>query len=299
MRRIASYLTNKSGFSDQFAAAAVGQTILGQPPGQRAENQAARDLLIREAFHQSKDRFGARRIQKDLEEDGHPCCLETIQASMKRQGLTPKAARKFKVTTDSKHSLPVAPNLLKRDFTAAGPNQKWAGDITYLQTTEGWLYLAVVIDLFSRKIIGWSMDTTMKASLVCDALNMALWRRKFPQGVIFHSDRGSQYCSESFRTILCENSLQQSMSRKGDCRDNACVESFFHSLKVEAVLYEPMMNREQMRQAVFEYIEVDYNRTRRHSSLGYVSPEKYELAEVAWFGVHFYCFRSLSVSPGI
>jgi len=250
-------------------------------PSLRAEKQALRDLLIREAFDRSKSRSGARRIQKELEEAGHSCCLKTIQDSMRRQNLTPKAARKFKVTTDSKHSLPVAPNLLKRDFSTTEPNQKWAGDITYLQTTEGWLYLAVVIDLFSRKVIGWSMDTTMKSSLVCDALNMALWRRKFPEGVIFHSDRGSQYCSETFRGVLSQQNLLQSMSRKGDCWDNACVESFFHSLKVESVLYEPMKNREQMRQAVFEYIEVDYNRTRRHSSLGYLSPEKYELAKVA------------------
>ena len=240
-----------------------------------------RDMLIREAFERSKCRSGARRIQRDLSDDGYPCCLKTIQASMKRQNLIPKAARKFKVTTDSKHSLPISPNLLKRDFSATAPNQKWAGDITYLQTTEGWLYLAVVIDLYSRKVIGWSMDTTMKADLVCNALSMALWRRKFPEGVIFHSDRGSQYCSGAFRGLLKEHSLLQSMSRKGDCWDNACVESFFHSLKVEAVHYEPMMNREQMRQAVFEYIGVDYNRTRRHSALGYLNPEKYELAEVA------------------
>ncbi len=250
-------------------------------PSKRAASQTARDMLIREAFHQSKDRSGARHLQKGLEENGHPCCLKTIQTSMKRQELIPKAARKFKVTTNSKHSLPVAPNLLERDFSATGANQKWAGDITYLQTTEGWLYLAVVIDLFSRKVIGWSMGTNMKASLVCDALNMALWRRKFPKNTIFHSDRGSQYCSEAFRTIFQENELLQSMSRKGDCWDNACVESFFHSLKVEAVMYEPMMNREQMRQSVFEYIEVDYNRIRRHSTLGYLSPEKFELAEVA------------------
>ena len=248
---------------------------------QRAERRSARDLLIREAFRRSKARSGARRIQKDLKDDGYPCCLKTIQASMKRQKLIPKAARTFKVTTDSKHSLPIAPNLLKRDFSATGPNQKWAGDITYLQTTEGWLYLAVVVDLFSRKVIGWSMSTTMKASLVCDALGMALWHRKLPKNTIFHSDRGSQYCSEAFRAILQENELIQSMSRKGDCWDNACVESFFHSFKVEAVLYEPMMDRDQMRQAVFEYIEIDYNRTRQHSTLGYLSPEKYELAKVS------------------
>jgi len=247
----------------------------------RAVKQQLRDGLILEAFRRSKSRSGSRRIQKDLEDAGQPCCIKTVQDSMKRQSLVPRAARRFRVTTDSKHTLPVAPNLLKRDFVATAPNQKWAGDITYLQTSEGWLYLAVVIDLFSRRVIGWSMGTTMKADLVCDALNMALWRRRFPAGVLFHSDRGSQYCSQVFRDMIEKNGCHQSMSRKGDCWDNACVESFFHSLKVEAIHHEPMMNRAQMRQAVFEYIEVDYNRTRRHSSLGYMTPMNFELAKVA------------------
>lgn len=250
-------------------------------PCLRLQKQHMRDQMILDAFVRSKGRAGARRIQKDLDDDGFHCCIKTIRDSMNRQDLVPKAARKFKVTTDSKHSLPVSENLLERNFHAEAPNVKWAGDITYLQTTEGWLYLAVVIDLYSRKVIGWSMDKTMKADLVCDALKMALWRREFPQGVIFHSDRGSQYCSQAFRTLLQSHSVVQSMSRKGDCWDNACVESFFHSLKVEAVLYEPMLDRENMRQAVFEYIEVDYNRTRRHSYLGYLSPDNFELAYVA------------------
>ena len=200
---------------------------------------------------------------------------------MKRQNLVAKAARKFKVTTDSNHRLPVAPNLLGQNFTTGQPNQKWAGDITYLYTSEGWLYLAVMIDLHSRAVIGWSMSTRMTADLVCDALSMALWRRGFPKGVIVHSDRGSQYCSKAYWEIIDKHQLKQSMSRKGNCWDNACVESFFHSLKVEAIQYEPLMSRAQMRQAVFEYIEVDYNRKRRHSTLGYLSPEQYEKLNIA------------------
>ena len=143
-------------------------------------------------FYEHKARAGARKIQRDLDEEGMHCCLKTITWSMKRQGLIPKASRKYRVTTtDSNHNLPVAPNRLQRNFTASKPNQKWAGDITYIRTNEGWLYLAVVIDLYSRKVIGWSMAPHMKAGLVCDALSMALWRRQHPKGVIFHSDRGS------------------------------------------------------------------------------------------------------------
>lgn len=200
---------------------------------------------------------------------------------MRRQNLVPKAARKFKVTTNSDHKLPVAPNLLEQDFSASAPNQKWVQDITYLMTGEGWLYLAVVIDLYSRAVVGWSMSSRMTANLVCDALRMALFRRGMPEGVIVHSDRGSQYCSHAYRDLAAAHDLQLSMSRKGNCWDNACAESFFHSLKVEAVQYEPIMDRETMRQAVFEYIEVDYNRTRRHSALGYISPENYELKNAA------------------
>ena len=161
------------------------------------------------------------------------------------------------------------------------PNQKWAGDITYLHTNDGWLYLAVIIDLYSRAVIGWSMNSRMTADLVCDALTMALWRRQRPKHVIVHSDRGSQYCSTAYRTLIDDHPLQQSMSRKGNCWDNACAESFFHSLKVEALYGEPPMNRKQMKQAVFEYIEVDYNRTRRHSAIGYLSPEQFETLNVS------------------
>ncbi len=184
------------------------------------------------------------------------------------------------MTTDSNHSLPVAPNLLARDFSAQQPNEKWVTDITYIQTTEGWLYLAVMIDLYSRKIVGWSMSKHIDAQLVCDALTMALWQRKFPKGVIVHSDRGSQYASHAFRDLLEKHSLTQSMSRKGDCWDNACAESFFHSLKVELIHGEPLQDGRQTREFVFEYIEVDYNRYRRHSAIGLVSPERFEARTV-------------------
>jgi transposase InsO family protein len=200
---------------------------------------------------------------------------------MVRQGLVPKARRKFKVTTDSDHNLPVAPNLLNREFDAQEKNQKWVSDITYLATSEGWLYLAVFIDLYSRCVVGWSMSSRMTASLVCDALTMAQFKRGMPNGVLVHSDQGSQYCSHAFRDLLTKYGHKQSMSRKGNCWDNAVAESFFHSMKIEAIDDEPMKTREEMRQTVFEYIEVDYNRTRRHSTLGYLSPEKYELKQQA------------------
>jgi transposase InsO family protein len=239
------------------------------------------DGKVKEAFDSSKGRDGARRIQIELADNGDSHNVKTIANSMKRQNLVAKAARKFKCTTDSNHKLPVAPNLLEQDFSATAPNQKWAGDITYLATSEGWLYLAVIIDLYSRQVVGWSMDTRMTATLVSDALSMALFRRGFPERVIVHSDRGSQYCSKDYRELITTYNLRQSMSRKGNCWDNACVESFFHSMKVEAIQYEPIMTRDEMRQIVFEYIEVDYNRTRRHSALGYLSPVNFEKQNVA------------------
>ena len=247
----------------------------------RKQQQQMLDTQVKAVFVDSKERDGARRIQVELAEQGNKHDVKTINRSMGRQGLVAKAARKFKSTTDSKHNLPVAPNLLEQNFTADKPNQKWAGDITYLMTSEGWLYLAVIIDLYSRSVIGWSMSTRMTSSLVCDALQMAIWRRGRPKDVIVHSDRGSQYASHAYRDLLSEHHLMQSMSRKGNCWDNACVESFFHSLKVEAIQYEPIMNRETMRQHVFEYIEIDYNKKRRHSALGYLSPDKFEQLNVA------------------
>ena len=247
----------------------------------RATQQKKLDESVRQAFIKGKQREGARRLQKALAEEGHHHDIKTIRSSMKRQHLEAKAAKKFKVTTNSKHNLPIAPNLLEQDFSATQINQKWAGDITYLLTSEGWLYLAVIIDLYSRNVIGWSMNTRMTSDLVCDALKSALFRRGMPKNVIVHSDRGSQYCSNDYRALMSQHQLQQSMSRKGNCWDNACVESFFHTLKIEALDNDEVLTREQMRQTVFEYIEVDYNRTRRHSSLGYLSPEIFEQQNIA------------------
>lgn len=185
-----------------------------------ALKQQSRDMKIKELFNDSKGRYGATRIQQDLIEDGSPAAIKTISDSMYRQQLVPKAARKFKVTTDSNHQLPVADNLLERDFSTRAPNQKWVQDITYLWTSEGWLYLAVVIDLYSRAVVGWSMNKRMKGSLVTDALTMAMFRRGMPKGVIVHSDRGAQYTGKRFRKLLKKNNIKASMSGKGACWDN-------------------------------------------------------------------------------
>ena len=250
-------------------------------PSTRHQRRIVLDAAVSEAFAHRRGRSGSPRLVHDLREAGHCRDRKAVAASMKRQGLRAKAARKFKATTNSKHNLPVAPNRLAQDFSATAPNQKWVGDITYLWTDEGWLYLAVVIDLYSRIVVGWSMDERMTANLACDALRMALWRRRKPRDVIMHTDRGSQYCSAAHWKLIRDGGLQASMSAKGNCYDNACAESFFHSLKVEAIHGERITSRDQMRQEVFEYIEVDYNRNRRHSANGYISPEAFEAVKVA------------------
>jgi putative transposase len=248
---------------------------------QRAEAQSAFDALVKSLFFQSRQKYGAPRLANELRKLGKPANRKTVAASLRRQGLRAKAARKFKATTNSKHNLPVSPNLLNQDFTASKPNEKWVGDITYLWTDEGWMYLATVIDLFSRKVVGWAMSDRMTAELVCDALMMALWNRKMPKNVIFHSDRGSQYCSARFQGLIRKHQLRSSMSAKGNCYDNAVAESFFHSFKVEAIHGERFATRSDMRATVFEYIEVDYNRIRQHSANGYLSPEAFEAAKAA------------------
>lgn len=247
----------------------------------RARAREELDARVRELFELHRGRYGAPRITEDLRELGQPCDEKTVAASLRRQGLKARAARRFKATTNSKHNLPVAPNLLEQDFTATQANEKWVQDITYLWTEQGWLYLAVVIDLYSRQVIGWAMSERMKATLVCDALSMALFRRGMPSGVIVHSDRGSQYCSTAFQQLLIKHRLLCSMSRRGDCYDNACAESFFHSLKVELTHGQRYITRAQARREVFEYIETYYNRIRRHSTLGHISPAAFELRNVA------------------
>jgi len=250
-------------------------------PSGRAGRTQEIDTAVKACFERKKQRYGSPRVALELNKSGSGYNEKTVAESMKRQGLVAKAGRKFKATTNSKHTLPVAPNLLEQDFSADAPNQKWCGDITYLWTPQGWLYLATVLDLFSRKVIGWSMNTHMTADIVCDALQMALRRRGYPAGVIVHTDRGSQYCSKPYQRLIKKYSLHCSMSKKGDCFDNACAETFFHTLKVEAIHGENIPTRELMREMVFEFIELDYNRDRMHSALGYLSPLAFELQKSA------------------
>ncbi|EOM1209050.1 IS3 family transposase [Escherichia coli] len=230
------------------------------------------DAAVHKTFFEAKQRYGAPRLADELPEFN----IKTIAASLRRQGLRAKASRKFSPVSYRAHGLPVLENLLEQDFSASGPNQKWAGDITYLRTDEGWLYLAVVIDLWSRAVIGWSMSPRMTAQLACDALQMALWRRRRPESVIVHTDRGGQYCSGDYQAMLKRHNLRGSMNAKGYCYDNACVESFFHSLKVECIHGERFSSWEIMRATVFNYIECDYNRWRRHSACGGFNPEQFE-----------------------
>ena len=245
--------------------------------------QASTQLMdrIKRVFDAHKGRAGAPRITRLLRQEGLMVSRKRVANLMRINGLRAKAARKYKATTNSNHNLPVAPNLLQQDFTATAPNQKWVSDITYVPTDEGWLYLAVVVDLYSRLVVGWAMSERMTAQLVCDALQMALWRRKKPAQVIVHSDRGSQYCSHDYQRLLRQHELICSMSKKGDCYDNAAMESWNHSLKVEAVHGERFVTRQAAKAQLYDYIEVYYNRQRLHSRLGYLSPEAFEVQQVA------------------
>ena len=236
---------------------------------------------IHRIFLEHKGRYGSRRIRQVLLNKEYPVSRKRVCKLMRAQGLCCKTKRKFRQTTDSNHDLPIAPNLLKRDFSPAGPNQAYVGDITYIPTQEGWLYLAVVIDLFSRKVVGWSMNERMKASLVNDALLMAIWQRKPAKGLISHTDRGSQYASHSHRDLVKLHGIKQSMSRKGNCWDNAVAESFFHTLKTELTHHENFKTREEAKQEIFNYIEAYYNRSRMHSANDYLSPVAYEKTQIA------------------
>jgi putative transposase len=232
--------------------------------------------LVKEIHSQSKESYGARRIAEELTALGEPCGRTKAASLMREASVEAKQKKRFKVTTNSEHKLPVAPNLLERNFTADEPNRVYVGDITYIWTREGWLYLAIVLDLYSRRIVGWSMSNRMKTSLVVDALKMAIWRRKPGEGAIFHSDRGSQYCSKKFQKLLKSHKMRSSMSKKGDCWDNAVAESFFGSMKTERVNEMNYPSREEARRDIVDYIEMFYNSKRRHSYLGYLSPKDFE-----------------------
>lgn len=254
---------------------------LNRKPSKRESDDAKLAIRIKEIFDDEMQRAGAERIAKRLKLEKWRASKRRVARIMKKQGWRAKAARKFKATTNSNHQLPVAENLLNQNFQASRPNEKWVSDITYIWTEEGWLYLAAVMDLYSRKLIGWSLSARMTTKLVADALMMAVWSRKMPKAVIVHSDRGSQYCSDEYQKLLRENHLICSMSKRGDCYDNAAMESWNHSLKVEAIHGEKFKTRDDAKKHVFEYIEVYYNRKRLHSTLGFLSPESFEVKMVA------------------
>jgi transposase InsO family protein len=247
-------------------------------PGPRQEQRMKWEQQVKDA-HEVAGRYtyGSPRVTTELKAQGVAISENTVAKLMRQQGLAAKVKRRYVPrTTDSSHDCPVAPNRLDRDFTAAAPNTRWTGDITYVATDEGWLYLAVVLDLYSRRVVGWSMRSHLRAELACEALEMALQSRRPRPGLLHHSDRGVQYASEAYRQLLCEAKAEPSMSRPGNCYDNAVTESFFGTLKTELVHQERYATHEQARRSLFEWIEVFYNRQRRHSSLGYLSPEAFE-----------------------
>jgi len=247
-------------------------------PSQQERSTRDLDSRIRELFARHKQRYGAPRITDDLHDEGIACSENRVARRMRVLGLKAIQAKKFKVTTDSNHSKPVAPDLIEQDFSAEEPNQKWTSDITYVWTDEGWLYLAVVMDLYSRAIVGWSMSRRMTQQLVCDALTMALFRRHFPRGTIIHSDHGNQYCSKLYQRLISNNGLFCSMGRKANCYDNAAMESFFHTLKVELVHRERYATWRTAKSKIFEYIETYYNRQRKHSAIGHKIPMQFDQA---------------------
>jgi putative transposase len=231
---------------------------------------------IKNIHLEKRSRYGSPRIHAELKEHGERCGRKRIARLMRENGIQAKHKRKFKATTDSQHKFPVAPNLLKQNFTVSEPNRIWTADITYCWTQEGWIYLAVVLDMYSRRIVGWAINDRMTRELVINAFLMAYWSRKPKAGLIHHSDKGSQYASHDFQRILADYGIKPSMSGKGNCFDNAVTETFFHSLKTELMFDCVFKTREEAKGAIFEYIEIFYNRERLHSTLGYCSPVKFE-----------------------
>lgn len=234
--------------------------------------------LVKNIFEQARATYGTRRLKEVLKQRyGLIVSRRKLQRTLKYLNLKVKMKRRFKViTTTSNHKLPISPNYLNRDFYSSNANKAYVGDITYIPTNEGWLYLAVVIDIYSRKVVGWSMNYTLHTSIVNNALEMAIKRRNPTKGLIYHTDRGSQYASYEHKNLLEKHGIVQSMSKKGDCWDNAVAESFFHSLKTELIHHEKFITRKQASEKIFEYIEIFYNRQRLHSSNGYMSPTEFE-----------------------
>ena len=246
-----------------------------RPLSERKQTNTRLLLHIRAVYHESRNTYGSRRVYHELREQGIACSRQRIARLMRQDGLRAIQRQRYKQTTRPNPRLPVAPNVLNQDFTAQRPNQKWVADFTYIPTAQGWLYLATVLHVFSRQIVGWSMSERQPTGPVQDALQMALARRRPQTGLLHHSDRGSQYASHDYQKLLAKEHIQVSMSRSGNCYDNAMMESFFATLKSECV-DRRYATRHEARSVIFDYIECWYNRRRRHSSLGYLSPAVFE-----------------------
>lgn len=254
---------------------------LNRPASPRHAENRRLLMEIKTIHERSRKTYGSPRIHAELKASGRACGKHRVARLMRRHGIVSRHKRKFKATTHSNHSYPVAENLLQRQFDVSGPGQCWVSDITYVPTREGWLYLAVTLDLFHRKVIGWAIGRWIARQLAIDALTMAIRNGHRKPGLIHHSDQGIQYASREFQTLLKACGIRCSMSRKGDCWDNAVAESFFHTLKVELVRGKLYDTRQEARTAIFDYIEVFYNRQRRHSHLGYLSPVDFEKKNAA------------------
>ncbi len=249
---------------------------LDRPESNRSRENRMLTAKIKRYHQQSRQIYGSPKIHEDLVSEGKTISINRVARLMKAADIKSKVARKFVITTDSKNTMQPAPDLLQRQFTVDKPDLAWVSDTTFIPTRQGWLYLAVILDLFSRQVIGWAMSTKNNTELVQDALTMALWKRKKTNHIIVHSDQGSTYAATAYQQQLIDNQLRCSMSRKGECLDNAVAESFFGSLKNELVTHEDYKTRAQARQSLFEYIEVFYNRQRRHAFLNYLTPVEYE-----------------------
>jgi len=249
---------------------------LKHPISQRKIKDMQLKQKIKQIYQKSHKRYGSPRIYQQLLREGYAIGKKRVERLMRELAIQAVAKRKYRATTDSKHAKPVAENHLNRDFTPEKPNNSWVADITYIWTAEGWLYLATIMDLYSRRIIGWSLRNRLTKELVIAALDMALKQRNFSADLLLHSDRGSQYASELYQLLLLKNGILCSMSGKGNCWDNAVMESFYRTLKVELIYQHKYETRRQAQSDIFEYIEIFYNRERLHSSLGYYTPEEYE-----------------------
>lgn len=248
-----------------------------QQPESKREKENKKMIEKIKIIHKENDEtYGSPRITERLKQEGIAINEKRVARLMKINDICAKTKRKFKKTTNSQHNYPIAPNLLQQNFTAISPNSIWLSDITYIRTNEGWLYLAAILDVYSRKIVGWAMDKRQTKKLVCDALLQAVSRQNISKGILLHSDRGSQYASYTYQNLCKEYGFIQSMSSTGNCYDNAMMESFFHTLKTERIYWEKYYTREQAKRSIFEYIEVKYNRKRLHSAIQYKTPIEFE-----------------------